>query len=137
MESVEKYFLFNKKNSKAVRKARNSYMPRKINRWRPKMALILVVILGIKDCSYFTIGKFTNSMNSGIKSISSNCWTWFKFHKHLVAWNWDLGLFVIPSDISYKVCIFTSSFINLDIFKSTLKLLSKGKCDRINFIFQS
>ena len=68
---------------------------------------------------------YTNSMNQRPKSFFSNFWTCFKFHKHLVAWYWDLGLFEKPSEVFYKVCIFTSTFINLNILKATLKLLPK------------
>ena len=75
----------------------------------------------------FKWNKFTFFMNNStkIKSLSSNIWMCFKFYKHLVAWNWDIGLLVNSSEISYKVCIFTSTVINLDVLKSTLKLLPK------------
>ena len=74
---------------------------------------------------FLMIWVYTNSVNKSCKSLSGNSWTCFIFHKHLVAWNWHLGLFVNTSESSYKVCIFTSTFINLDVLKSTLKLLPK------------
>ena len=80
---------------------------------------------------------YTNSVNESLEFLSSNCCICFKFHKHLVAWNWCLNLFVKFSEISYNVCIFTSSIINFDILKSTMKLLSKVKFDAINKYYSS
>ena len=86
---------------------------------------IYIYICTYSHCYSLYMCIYTNSMNQSPKSFSSNCWMCFKFHKHLVAWNWNLGLLVNPSESSYKVCIFTSTFINLDVLKSTLKLLPK------------
>ena len=80
------------------------------------------------------IWVYTNSVNKSCKSLSGNSWTCFIFHKHLVAWNWHLSLFVNPSEISYKVCIFISSFIYTYKFKSIMKLLLKVNVDAIRFV---
>ena len=84
------------------------------------------------------VWAYTYSANKSCKSLSSsNSWTNFIFHKNLVAWNWHLGLFVNTSETFYKVCILTSSSIDFNKFKSTIKLLSKGKFNEIRYIFWS
>ena len=80
---------------------------------------------------------YTNAMNKSLKSLPSNFWNCFKFHKHLVAWQWDISLFMNSSNILYKVCIFTSTIINFDIFMSTLKLLSMWNGIELSLIFWS
>ena len=80
------------------------------------------------------MSKFTNFLDKSFEFMAFDCWIWFKIHKHLISRNWHHSLIVNPSNSFHIFCIFTSTIINLDVVKSSYKLLSMMNFGNFNII---